>query len=71
MSKQLHLSIPGMKCGGCVNAIEGALDAQAGIISYKVDLDTKTAEVEADVDFGVVSEAIRAAGFEATEVPGG
>ena len=70
MSKLLHLSIPGMKCGGCVSAIEEALKRQDGVINFKVDLETKSAEVETDVDFSVVSKSISAAGFEATQVPG-
>ena len=67
MSKIIHLSIPGMKCGGCVTAVEQALNNEAGIIQYKVDLDSKHARIETDSPLAVLVGAIKAAGFEATE----
>ena len=67
MSKQIKLSIPGMKCGGCVSAIEKALDAEAGVINSKVDLSTKSALVESTLSEEVLSDTIKAAGFEVAE----
>jgi copper chaperone len=68
MSNTIRLSIPGMKCGGCVSAIEKALGDEAGVISSEVDLATKTAVVESDVSLTVLSDAIKAAGFDVTEL---
>ena len=69
MSKIIHLSIPGMKCGGCVSAIEQALSDETGITEYQVNLDTKRAWVETDSALAVLVGTIKAAGFDATEVP--
>ena len=71
MSSTIRLSIPGMKCGGCVSAIEKALGEQAGVISSQVDLETKTALVESDVAVRELNEAIKSAGFDATEITTG
>jgi copper chaperone CopZ len=68
MSELIKLSIPGMKCGGCVTAIEKALGDEVGVIKSEVDLATKTALVESDVSLSVLSDAIKAAGFDATEL---
>ncbi len=68
MSNTIKLSIPGMKCNGCVSAIEKALGDQTGVIRSEVDLETKTALVESDVPLAVLSGAIKAAGFDATEL---
>ncbi len=68
MSNSIRLSIPGMKCGGCVSAIEKALGEEAGVISSEVDLATKTALVESDIAVSVLSDAIRAAGFDVSEL---
>ncbi len=67
MSNKIKLSIPGMKCNGCVSAIEKALADEPGVIQSEVDLATKTALVESDVPFSVLSGVIKAAGFDATE----
>ena len=69
MSKIIHLSVPGMKCGGCVSAIEQALGNETGITEYQVNLDTKRAWVETDSALAVLVGTIKAAGFDATEVP--
>jgi copper chaperone CopZ len=71
MSNTIHLSIPGMKCAGCVSAIEKALGEQAGVVSSQVDLETKTALVESDIAVSELNEAIKSAGFDATEITAG
>jgi copper chaperone CopZ len=72
MSKEIRLSIPTMKCNGCVAAIEKAIQAavsdEIGIDRVKVDLETKTASVEAEVLASVLIEALESAGFDGTEV---
>ena len=67
MSNTIRLSIPGMKCGGCVSAIEKALSDQAGVVSSQVDLATKTALVESDIAFDVLRDVVKAAGFDSTD----
>lgn len=70
MSNTIKLSIPGMKCGGCVSAIEKVLDNEAGVIKSEVDLASKSALIESDTSLGIVVAAIKAAGFDATELGG-
>jgi copper chaperone CopZ len=68
MSKVIQLSIPGMKCGGCVTAIEKALDNEAGVTRSEVNLETRSASVETDISLSVLIDAIKAVGFDATEI---
>lgn len=68
MSKIIHLSISGMKCGGCVTAVEEALSNETGIVQYQVDLDKKRVRIETDEPLAVLVGAIKAAGFDATEL---
>ena len=72
MSKEIRLSIPAMKCNGCVTAIEKALQEamsdEIGIDRAKVELQTKMASVETDVAASVLIDALKSAGFDATEV---
>ncbi|MDH3275329.1 MAG: heavy-metal-associated domain-containing protein [Gammaproteobacteria bacterium] len=72
MSKEIRLSIPTMKCNGCVAAIEKAIQEavsdEIGIDRMKVDLETKTASVEAKVVASVLIDALDSAGFDATVV---
>ncbi|MFV2032940.1 MAG: heavy-metal-associated domain-containing protein [Gammaproteobacteria bacterium] len=70
MSNVIHLSIPGMKCGGCVTAIEKALDNESDVIQASVDLEKKRARVETSATPAVLIDAIKTAGFDATELPG-
>jgi len=62
------LAIPGIKCNGCVAAIEKALGDESGVINYEVDLETKTATIEFNVSLAVLVDTIKTAGFEATEL---
>ncbi len=68
MSQNIRLSIPGMKCNGCVSAIEKALSDDIGVTSAKVKLETKTASIETDTELPVLLAALKNAGFEATEM---
>jgi copper chaperone CopZ len=72
MSNEIRLSIPTMKCNGCVSAIEKAIQEavsdEIGIDRMKVDLETKTASVEAEVAASVLIDALEFAGFGATEL---
>ena len=68
MSGKFKLSIPGMKCAGCVSAIEKALGNEVGVIRSEVDLESKSAIVESDTSLVALVSAIKAAGFEANEL---
>ena len=68
MSNIIKLSIPGMKCNGCVSAIEKALGDQAGVIKSEVDLASKSALIESDTSLATLVDAIKTAGFDATEL---
>ena len=68
MSSKFKLSIPGMKCGGCVSAIEKALGNEVGVLKSEVDLAGKSALVESDTTPAALVGAIRKAGFEASEL---
>ena len=68
MSNTIHLSILGMKCNGCVSAVEKALNNEAGVKQVSVDLESKQAEVEADAPVAVLIAAIKTAGFDAEEI---
>ena len=68
MNQITRLAIPGIKCNGCVTAIEKAFGNETGVIKFDVDLETKTATVESDVSLAVLVDTIKTAGFEATEL---
>ena len=68
MKQIIRLAIPGIKCNGCVTAIENALGGETGVIKSEVDLETKTATIESNVSLAVLVNAVKSAGFEATEL---
>lgn len=43
------LTVEGMSCGHCINAITNALDELEGVQTVAVDLDNKTVTVEYDL----------------------
>nr|WP_115719675.1 heavy metal-associated domain-containing protein [Gallaecimonas mangrovi] len=65
MSKSIAIALPSISCGGCVNAVQGALDKVAGVSSYNVSLDDHQATVEGDADSATIIKAIEDAGFDA------
>ncbi|MBU6494427.1 MAG: heavy metal translocating P-type ATPase, partial [Burkholderiales bacterium] len=67
----LELAVSGMTCASCVNRIEKALLAVPGVRSASVNLATERASVQAVrgmVDAQRLIEAIRKAGYEASEI---
>ena len=68
MNQSIRLSIPGIKCNVCVATIEKALGNQSGVIKAEVDLQTRAAIVESNVPLKVLVDAIKASGFDATEL---
>ena len=68
MKRIIRLAIPGIKCNGRVTAIEKSLGDESGVIKSEVDLEPKTATIESNVSLAVLVDAVKAAGFDATEL---
>ena len=60
---QLVLSVPGITCGHCVNAITSSVGSVPGVSTVDVDLATKTVTVTGTVDPVAVRSAIAEAGY--------
>lgn len=58
------LTVPGISCGHCVNAISSTVGAIPGVRSIDVDLATTTVRVTGDVDEAQVRAAIADAGYD-------
>ncbi len=67
MSKQINLTITGMSCGHCVQAVSRALLGVTGVESASVDLESGRAVVVAhdDVENASLLAAIAEEEFEA------
>ena len=69
MNNTIRLSIPAMKCNGCVAAIEKALADEKSVTEAVVDLASKSAVLTSTVSADVVLGVIKAAGFDASLLP--
>ncbi|MDE5085624.1 MAG: heavy metal-associated domain-containing protein, partial [Trichodesmium sp. St16_bin2-tuft] len=49
-SETITLDVSGMKCAGCVKAVERQLTQQIGVISARVNLATEVATVECETN---------------------
>jgi copper chaperone len=61
------LHVPGIHCGHCKSAIEGALSGLAGVRSAEVSVDERMVTVdydEAAVDLAAIQEAIVEQGYD-------
>jgi copper chaperone CopZ len=65
---QKTLSITGMSCEHCVGHVKEALEGVDGVDSAEVSLDANSATVNASTDVldGALTDAVKAAGYEAT-----
>ncbi len=68
MNASHRLSIDGMRCAGCVSAVEKALAAVPGVSEARVNLVERRATYVGDVPTDRVIEAIRQSGFDAAEM---
>jgi len=63
----IQLSIPKMKCGGCVTSVEKAIQALDADAVVKADPSTRQVEVWTAVDRQTLLTTLAAAGFEAQD----
>ncbi len=64
------LIVEGMTCGHCQASVERALQVVPGVEEVRVDLESKTAQVEhsTPVDEAALREAIESAGYSVVGV---
>lgn len=62
------ISISGMHCSHCVNAVTEALKALPGITSASVSLEKNEAVIEGNVPDNLLKEAIEDIGFDVTDI---
>ena len=60
---QETLSVEGMACGSCEEAVENAVAELDGTDSVEADNTTDTVEIEGDVDVDAAAAAIENAGY--------
>lgn len=60
--------IPGISCGHCKSAIEGAVAAVPAVESVTVDIEARTATVVGDADDAAVRAAVDDAGYDVADV---
>jgi len=66
VSETTVLRVPGMSCAHCVRAVQGELEAVAGVESASADLQTKLVAVQGSaLDDASLRAAIAEAGYEA------
>ncbi|MTK10933.1 MAG: heavy-metal-associated domain-containing protein [Clostridiaceae bacterium] len=65
-----RIIVEGMSCGHCVNHVKTALEDLNGVTNVSVDLDSKTAVVEAgsDIQDADIKFAIEDAGYEVVSI---
>ena len=67
--KTIRLEVTGMSCQGCVNAVQAAITNTGGVLSGKVSLEERSAEVTYDpsqVSESAIIQVIREAGYDAS-----
>ena len=65
MNETVTYTVPGMSCGHCKSAVEGAVGAVPGVEAVAVDLDTKVVEIRgASLDEAALRGAIEDAGYD-------
>jgi copper chaperone CopZ len=62
------LSIPAMKCGGCVSTVESTLKALSDVDTVVVDLESKQVTIEGEVSIDTAIAAVTNAGFPAEKI---
>ena len=63
----LSLKVSGMTCGGCINAITRAIQAQDPRAQVQADLVSQTINLETSLSSAQASELITEAGFPVSQ----
>jgi len=69
-SEELRLSILGMRCAGCVSAVENALAAVEGVTSVSVNFADHSAVVKGHADPELLKQVVKSAGYDAAVMEG-
>ncbi len=69
-TNEIRLSILGMRCAGCVSAIEGALATVEGVTSVSVNFADHTATIIGQANPIALKQAAKEAGFDAALMEG-
>lgn len=66
MSTITSVTVQGMTCGHCVNAVESELAEIDGVTSVRADLETGVVAISSDaaVDAAAIAAAVDEAGYE-------
>jgi len=67
---EVRLSILGMRCAGCIGAVETALNSVAGVSSVEVNFADHSAIVKGDVDPELMKQSLKASGYDAAVMEG-
>lgn len=69
MSQTIQLTIQGMTCDHCVNAVTRALKGVPGVTNATVRLESQSATIEGqDIDLAKAIAAVEEEGYEASAV---
>ena len=61
------LKVSGMTCGGCINAVTRAIQAQDPQAKVQADLATQVVSLETSLSLDLVAELITDAGFPVSQ----
>ncbi len=67
---EVRLSILGMRCAGCIGAVETALNSVAGVTSVEVNFADHSAIVKGDVDPELMKKSLKDSGYDAAVMEG-
>ena len=65
----LVLTVEGMTCDGCSNAVQRVVSRVPGVIKAAVSLADKRLDIEGAPDRGAVVAAVEKAGYKVAEAP--
>ncbi len=69
-SNEIRLSILGMRCAGCVSAVEEAIKAVPGVTEVSVNFADHSAIIKGNVEAEVLKQAVAEAGYDAAVMEG-
>ncbi|MGR9044413.1 MAG: heavy metal translocating P-type ATPase [Gammaproteobacteria bacterium] len=67
---EIRLSVLGMRCAGCVSAVENALASVDGVTAVTVNFADHSALVKGAADAELLKQAVKAAGYDAAVMEG-